>query len=93
MKTAAVLAVAAAVLFAAAGAWWWFAGTVAVAVAVWGADVRVNPRAACLWCGGSGRSRWSRGKAWDHCPHCKGHRGERLRVGARFVNPKLKGSK
>jgi hypothetical protein len=68
------------------------AAAVLAVAAGWAVDVAVNPRAPCRLCGGDGHHWLSRDKAWGDCRACGGT-GKRLRMGARWVRPGLRGRK
>ena len=62
----------------------------AVAAVAYGVDVAFNPWVKCRSCKGTGKGRWSHGRAYGECRTCDGgKKPPRLRWAARFVRPDL----
>lgn len=67
---------------------WLLGGGIMTVAWLW--DVWRRPYAACLACKGRrGKNAGSTGKVWGRCGLCGGT-GERLRVGSRLVNRRLR---
>jgi hypothetical protein len=77
-------------VFGLGGAWKLFALMAGVAVVWWLMRLQFHPRGPCWACRGRRGRNWGSDETqWGWCRVCGGS-GERLRLGARMVNPGLR---